>query len=172
MRMIIIRAIILPLLLVAHGLAWGGFDEGLAAAQRDDYDAALLEWQPLAEQGNAEVQFVLGSIYDNGRGGIPQDFNKAMHWYRQAALQNHSSAQYNLGVMYDYGEGVPEDDAQAYMWFSVAFANGSGQFLIRILDELAQYMTPAQVAEGHRLTKEWLDKHPPTPPPDPSCIPY
>ena len=164
MRMKTIRVMILPLLLVAHGLAWGGFDEGLATAQRDDYEAALREWQPLAEQGNAEVQFVLGTIYDLGRGGIPQDFKKAMNWYLRAAQQDHPSAQNNLGVMYLNGDGVPKDYVQAYMWFSIIDADGySGTQAGRDRDNVAQHMTPAQIAEAQRLTTEWLEKHPPKP---------
>ena len=164
MRMKTIRVMILPLLLVAHGLAWGGFDEGLAAAQRDDYEAALREWQPLAEQGDARVQFVLGTIYDFGRGGIPQDFKKAMSWYLRAAQQDHSSAQYNLAIMYQDGVGVPKDYVQAYMWFSIIAAGGfAGPQGNGDRENVAQHMTPAQIAEAQRLTTEWLEKHPPKP---------
>jgi TPR repeat protein len=175
----IIRTILLFLLL--QGLVWAThdqelsakqqYDEGMAAVERDDYKAALAAWLPLAEQGNARMQFIVGSFYDIGKGDIPQDFNKAEYWYRKAALQNYSTAQYNLGVMYGHGQGMPEDDAQAYMWFNVAIANGPGPMIIRTRDEFAQYMTPAQLSEGQRLTREWLEKHPPTPP-DPSCIPH
>ncbi len=31
--------------------AWAGFDEGLEAYERLDYETALREWRPLAEQG-------------------------------------------------------------------------------------------------------------------------
>ena len=33
--------------------AWAGFDEGVDAYERGDYEAALKEIRPLAEQGNA-----------------------------------------------------------------------------------------------------------------------
>ena len=99
--------------------AWAGFDEGLAAYRRGDYAAALREWRPLAERGNAGTQRVLGVMYGKGR-GIPQDYAEALQWYRKAAEQGDAHAQYNLGSMYRDGQGVPQDYVQAYMWFRLA----------------------------------------------------
>lgn len=33
--------------------AWADFQAGLDAVERGDYDTALKEWRPLAEQGDA-----------------------------------------------------------------------------------------------------------------------
>ena len=70
----LIRATIL-----AAALALGGgaalaqdFYKGLEAAQAGDFTTALKEWLPLAEQGDAEAQTMLGVMYDNGY-GVPQD---------------------------------------------------------------------------------------------------
>ncbi len=52
--------------------AWAGFAEGVAAYMRGDYATALRELRPLAEQGDANAQFNLGLMYDDGR-GVPQD---------------------------------------------------------------------------------------------------
>ena len=54
----IMRLGVLAILLAVHGLAWGDWDdrdEGIAAAQRGDYDTAMREWRPLAEQGYIEA---------------------------------------------------------------------------------------------------------------------
>ena len=64
--------------------AGAGFDEGLAAYGRGDYETALREWRPLAEQGLAVAQFNLGLMYDEGQ-GVPQDYAEAVKWYRKAA---------------------------------------------------------------------------------------
>ncbi|MEK9943249.1 MAG: hypothetical protein VW771_12345 [Gammaproteobacteria bacterium] len=72
----------LALLVVGAGSSWGqDFYKGLAAAESGDYATALREWTPLAEQGNAYVQFNLGVMYERGR-GVPQDFKEAVKWYR------------------------------------------------------------------------------------------
>ena len=74
------------------------FYKGLAAAQRGDYVAALQEFRPLAEQGDADAQYSLGVIYYNGQ-GVTQDYAEAVKWYLKAVEQGHESAQYNLGLM-------------------------------------------------------------------------
>jgi hypothetical protein len=54
-------------LLAVSGLSYTGFDEGLAAHKRGDFITALSEWQPLAEQGDADAQSNLGAIYDTAK---------------------------------------------------------------------------------------------------------
>ena len=56
----------------------------MAAYQRGDYATAIRELRPLAEQGVAEGQFLLGVMYDKGL-GVPQDYVQAHMWYNLAA---------------------------------------------------------------------------------------
>ena len=57
-------------LLLSEGQGWSAdFEMGFAAAQRGDYAAALLEWRPLAEQGDADAQYNLGLMYRNEQSG-------------------------------------------------------------------------------------------------------
>ena len=65
-----------------------------------DYATALKEWRPLAEQGDAGAQNILGLMYATGE-GVPQDNNEAVRWYRLAAEQGDDRAQYILGVRVD-----------------------------------------------------------------------
>lgn len=55
------------------------YNAGLEAYRAGDYETALAEWRPLAEQGNADAQFGLGLMYRNGK-GIPQNDADAMVW--------------------------------------------------------------------------------------------
>jgi TPR repeat protein len=80
------RIITALILLTLATPAWGGYDEGLAAAKRGDYATALREWRPLAEQGRAVAQHNLGFMYANGQ-GVPQDYAAAVKWWRKAAAQ-------------------------------------------------------------------------------------
>ena len=48
------------------------FEKGFAAAQKDDYAAALREFRPLAEQGDVAAQYNLGVMYYSGQ-GVTQD---------------------------------------------------------------------------------------------------
>jgi TPR repeat protein len=52
------------------------FDKGLAAYDSGDFATALVEWMPLAEQGDAVAQEKLGLMYGAGR-GVPQDYADA-----------------------------------------------------------------------------------------------
>ena len=41
---------------LTSSVGWSAdFDKGLAAAQKGDFATALLEWTPLAEQGDADA---------------------------------------------------------------------------------------------------------------------
>ena len=67
-----------------------------------------------------------------------------------AAEQGDAAAQHNLGVMYAKGEGVPQNDVQAYAWWSVAAAQGL-ENAIKSKAILKKLMTPAQIAKGQEL---------------------
>jgi TPR repeat protein len=103
-------------LAVAALLAAADFQAGLDAYNRGDYAAAMQEWQPLAEQGEAHAQYNLGLLYARGQ-GVPRDYAKAAEWYRKAAEQGVPAAEYNLGVMYANGQGVKADSREASKWF-------------------------------------------------------
>lgn len=120
------------------------------SALAQDFEAL----KSLAEQGDAEAQaqFNLGVMYDNGR-GIPENDAEAVKWYRKAAEQGHASAQGNLGVMYANGDGVPENYIKAYQWYSLAAAQGNS-IAQSNKPKLAKRMTPAQIAEAQRLSTE------------------
>ena len=101
----------------------GPFEDGVAAYQRGDYAMAMRLWLPLAEQGNARAQYILGLNYAKGQ-GVPQDYAEAANWYRKAAEQGDADAQYNLGTMYRDGQGVPQDWAEAAKWWRMAAEQG------------------------------------------------
>lgn len=110
------------------------FQAGNDAYNRKDYETALREWKPLAEQGNADAQYTLGAMYDKGK-GVPQDYVQARQWYEQAAAQGHAKAQVNLGLLYDKGQGVPQDYGQARHWWEKAAAQGfaKAQYILGVL---------------------------------------
>ncbi len=62
------------------------YQEGMDAYNRGDYNTALKEFRPLAEQGFASSQFNLGLMYERGQ-GVPQDYVRAYRWYTLAANQ-------------------------------------------------------------------------------------
>ena len=67
-----------------------------------------------------------------------------------AAEQGHASAQFNLGVMYANGEGVPQNNLRAYVWFSVAAAQGDEDARSN-RDIISETLTPEQLARGQDM---------------------
>ena len=85
--------LMVSLLTCAGGVAIAqDLDAGLKAAQAGDFQTALKEWKPLADQGHADAQFFLGVMYADGR-GVPEDDAEAVRWFRLAADQGHAYAQ-------------------------------------------------------------------------------
>ncbi len=158
--------------LIRRIAAWANDRAGSRAYQRGDYATAIRKWKPLAEQGHADAQFGLGFMYYIGDrrsidpDAIPLDDAEVANWFRLAAEQGHADAQAYLGLMYASGEGVPQDDVQAYKWFTLVpvtsdrkeFDEGI-QAALQSRNELEAKMTPAQIAEAQRLARAWTVKH-------------
>ena len=79
--------------------------------------------QQSAEAGEAEAQYQLAVLYDDG-GEVAQNYEQAIYWYQKAAEQGLDKAQHNLGIAYDEGLGVTQDYQQAYEWFQKAAQQG------------------------------------------------
>ena len=130
-RALRLAAAVLLLLALAGALpaAAQTFEDAAAAYKRDDYTTAFLGFRSLAEQGDADAQFILGLMYRIGE-GVPEDDAEAARWIRRAAEQGDADAQFALGRMYRIGEGVLQDDAEAVRWYRRAAAQGnaSAQF--------------------------------------------
>ena len=82
----------------------------------------------MAEQGHAQAQVNLGTIYTLGK-DVPQDYAQALKWLRLAAGQENdvaaqAIAQVKLGGMYADGEGVPQDNAEAARLYRLAAEQG------------------------------------------------
>jgi hypothetical protein len=99
----------------ALGLARETADAAYHAYEDGRYPAALRLARPLADQGNARAQSILGLLYYHGQ-GVQQDFAAAATWFGKAADQDDATAQAHLGVMFFEGQGVPQDKAQAMSW--------------------------------------------------------
>ncbi len=131
-----------------------------AAYQKGDYPIALRHLRPLADEGDARAQSILGLMYAEGR-GVPQDYAEAVRWYRLAADHGHAQAQYNLGLSYAKGEGVPQDYLSAHIWFNLAAARfpasdtRNHDLAVRNRDLMASKMTHEQIAEAQNLAREW-----------------
>lgn len=98
------------------------------AYEQKDYATALKELMPLAKQGNADAQLILGKMYLKGQ-GVLKDADQAIKWFKASATQGNADAQFFLGSMYllpqkDIGEGVK------WLRLSAEQGNQDAQFLL------------------------------------------
>jgi TPR repeat protein len=137
------RTLLYDLLAVAFVLAAlaspssaGPVEDGSAAYERGDYEAALRLLRGPAEQGNADAQLLLGIMYHDGE-GVPQDYAQAAQWMKKAAEQDNATAEFALGAMYQNGDGVPKDEAAAVRWLEKAASQGlaPAQFALAVAHE-------------------------------------
>ncbi len=134
------------IVLIVLTLAWA-----LGSGWTDAADVARI--RALAEQGDANAQWALATLYFSGD-AVPRDYEEAYRWFRAAADQGHGLAQRSLGTMYREGIGVPQDDVQAYVWYSLGAMQGSARARLA-RDEMAKSLTPEQLAEGERRVLAW-----------------
>jgi uncharacterized protein len=131
-----------------------GTDKAKEAMQKGDFQTALNELRPLAAKNDPNAQFLLGMLYDSGK-GVVQDQAVAAKWYRKAAEQKHLIAQLFLGVMLYSGQGVKQDHKEAARWFREPAGSGNDQ---------AQFYLGSMYANGTGVKKDeaegirWLEK--------------
>jgi len=130
-----------------------------------DHNEAVKWFRPAANHGDAAAQFYLGVMYSEGQ-GVPQDFTEAAKWYRLAADQGDAQAQYNLGLSYAKGQTGEPDNVSAYVWFNLAAAHfpasdGRRNVAVTSRDAVANKMTPDQIAEAQKRSREWKPKQRP-----------
>ena len=96
---------------------------GVEAFQLRDYGSALRWLEPVANAGEAQAQFMLGFMHQNGR-GVPADPEKGAALLRQSAEQGHAYAQFSLASSYRFGIGVEQDLLEAHRWLLLSERNG------------------------------------------------
>lgn len=135
-----------------------------------------------AERGDAEAQFNLGIMYENGlddseyavEGSRPE----AMRWLLAAAEQGLPRAQIRLAEIHAGEPDVPESLVSACRWYLLATAQLRGAHLQKAqiaYQRASIHLTPAQNAEVRRFAQAWKPKAPaavatPDPPETPGGI--
>ena len=69
-------------------------EDAKKAIQDEDFIKAKRILSPLAEDGNADAQSMLGALYANGQ-GVDKDLTKGLSWIMKAATQGHEVARMN-----------------------------------------------------------------------------
>ena len=103
------------------------FEKGMAAWNKKKWAAALREFVPLAQQGDAVAQGILSEAYRDGK-GVKQDYALARKWMLRSANQEDDMAyiaQFQMGEFYALGLGVPQDFTTAVKWYRKSAEHGN-----------------------------------------------
>jgi TPR repeat protein len=69
-----------------------------------------------------------------------------------------AEAYFELGLAYAAGIGEPVDYVRAHKWFNIAAMLGDARAREERAD-LAELMSPAEIADAQRLAREWVLSH-------------
>jgi TPR repeat protein len=105
------------------------------------HEKAIVFLKESADNGNYPAEFQLGSLYNDGLGGIAQDKAQACKLFEEAADQGHTMAMHNTGYCYQSGVGVKKDLDKAIHYYPMATEAGSdrsGHNLAMVYGELGE----------------------------------
>jgi TPR repeat protein len=126
------KTIVIALLLsISCNVFAQSLDDGFAAYDRGDYGEAFNIFLPLAQEGNAEAQTMIGYLYGTGN-GVPQNDDAALRWYTSAAEQGYALAQLNLGIMYENVRAGSGGVGLAQRWYRLAAEQGNAEAQFRV----------------------------------------
>lgn len=132
-------------------------DVGTDAYKAGRFNEALALLKPLAEEGDAWAQHLLGMIYLNpyGVSGFSKDVLEADIWFAKAAEQGLDSAQHSLGRRCFRQEGVSKDYAECARWMRKAAEQGHANAQHDLAD---MYSEGVGVQRDQLEAKEWYRK--------------
>ena len=78
----------------------------------------------LIQSDISDAYYILGSYYERGGNGLPQNYQKANELYLKAAERGCADGYYNIGVAYDVGKGVDVDKGKAKHYWELAAMAG------------------------------------------------
>jgi TPR repeat protein len=93
--MVVGGLIVAAQILGVAGAIAGPWEDGMASYNRGDYVPAIRLFRPLAEQGDAKAQSVLGVMYRRGQ-GVARSSVRAFIWFSRAAARGDARARVEL----------------------------------------------------------------------------
>ncbi|MGD8558111.1 MAG: tetratricopeptide repeat protein [Gammaproteobacteria bacterium] len=137
------------------------YEDGLKAAEKDDYKTAFKQWQALARKGDVQTQATVAVLYHTGQ-GVSRDYEKAFYWYKKAAEQGNTASQANLGVMYAKGTGTKRDMVESFAWYTLAAKAHKDKKIGNELwgiDAIAAQLSKQEMAKAKKLANQYLKKY-------------
>jgi hypothetical protein len=142
----------LSLVAASTGPLRAGFDEGVAAYEREDFITALQEFLPVAQNGDTVAQSYVGVMFHFGL-GIKPDLERAVDWYAKAANKGNALSQRILGDLHVEGAWGSPDYVTAAKWYELAAEGGDVEAQRKLG---AMYLEGRGVPRDHNRAARWL----------------
>ncbi|MGD8593238.1 MAG: tetratricopeptide repeat protein [Gammaproteobacteria bacterium] len=117
----------------------------------ENLPAAVVWYLEMAEQGDKDAQYNLGSIYETGF-GVNIDMKEAVKWYSRAAQQGHQVSQLKLGMLYHLGKGAEQSTIKGNKWIREAAKSGN-ELAILLQDEVIAHDVEKDIDPKKLITK-------------------
>lgn len=127
---------------------------GNALARMQDNAQRLAKTQRQAEAGDAEAQYMLGTMYLTGT-GTPVNLKQAERWLKLAAGQGLDKARFKLGHLHYVTLGESSDSKLAFEWFRQAAANDYPPAMYYLGD---MYANGSGVARDYAEARSWFER--------------
>ena len=131
--------------------------KGMMAYESGDYETALAEFRPLAEEGDAHAIYSLGRMYEEGH-GVDKSYAEARKFYERGAQQFHQGSLHRLARMSLFGRGVKASYVEAYKWFNIAQIRGS-KHAAAYMARMRKKMSREQVDVAQKRAINWLAEY-------------
>jgi len=107
-----------------------------------------------ATNGNRIAMHDLALYYAEGRGGVEANLPTAAKWFEKAAERGVVDSQFNLGVLFESGQGLPKNVNDAFVWYSIAAAQGD-QFAKTRVDVLTNTLDKTDLENATSRIKKF-----------------
>jgi TPR repeat protein len=124
---------------------------------KGENDQAFALALKLAGHGDDKTDYALATMYYDGTGTVKDNF-KAAYWFLKSAQEGNHAGQYEIGRLFEQGTGITQDYVQAFMWLNIA-AETDTFTSVSERNALIQKMTPTQLEEGQKLSRDWKRSH-------------
>jgi hypothetical protein len=123
---------------------------------QQDFAKAFKWLSKAATHGNADAQYLLGWMYEEGE-GLARNYSEAAYLYRTACenrpdLGGAGAGCNRLALLHLEGKGVEQSRVEAYMYFQICCSSMDLEFL-------ESEMTSEEIAQAQHQSDEWHRAH-------------
>lgn len=119
----------------------------------EELEKFFSRWEPRAQQCDPLALTLIGLKYYQHE----RTKGKALNYFTQAAEQGFAPAQLELGMLCEKGLLVSKNNRQAYLWLSLAAAQGEGKAVTE-LRTLERSMPRQEIEDAKKNVEKWRPK--------------